>query len=74
MHAYTGRKLCWGIVLGTVIVLLLICISARCVRYGTTPVSSGPVVYLNFDEGSGNLALDASGRWKRDYPWRRIPG
>ena len=27
----------------------------------TAPVSSGPVVYLNFNEGSSNLALDASG-------------
>ncbi len=61
MHAYAGRKLCWGIVLGTVAVLLLLCISAAAASSGTAPVSSGPVVYLNFDEGSGNLALDASG-------------
>ncbi|MFZ2073029.1 MAG: LamG domain-containing protein [Methanoregula sp.] len=60
MHANAGRKLCWGMVLGTVVVLLL-CISAAAASSGTAPVPSGPVVYLNFDEGSGNLALDASG-------------
>jgi len=60
MHTYTGHKLCRGIVWGTVFVLLL-CISAASAASDTVPVSSGPVVYLNFNEGSSNLALDASG-------------
>ncbi|MGA2161529.1 MAG: LamG domain-containing protein [Methanoregula sp.] len=60
MHTYTGRNLRWGIVWGAVFVMLL-CIPTAAAASGTAPVSSGPVVYLNFNEGSGNLALDASG-------------
>jgi len=60
MHTYTGRKLCQGIVWVMAVVVLL-CISAASAASGTTPVSSGPVVYLNFNEGGSNLAFDASG-------------
>ncbi len=60
MHTYTSGKICRGIFWGTVLVLVL-CISAVCAASDTASVSSGPVVYLNFNEGSSNLAFDASG-------------
>jgi len=41
--------------------MLLICTSLAAAASDTTPTSGGPVVYLNFNEGSSNLALDASG-------------
>src|SRR5208283_325339 len=50
------RGIVWGM-----IVMLLICTSLAAAASGTTPASGGPVVYLNFNEGSSNLALDASG-------------
>jgi len=59
MHTYAGRKHCWEIILGIVFVVLLSTSAAA--ASGTTPVSDGPAVYLNFNEGSGTLALDASG-------------
>jgi hypothetical protein len=60
MHTNADYKPCQSIIWGTVFVLLL-CISVASAASDTTPVSSGPVVYLNFNEGSGNLAFDASG-------------
>ncbi|MDD1703066.1 MAG: LamG domain-containing protein [Methanoregula sp.] len=53
MHMVAGWKLCAGIF------LLLLVATAGAASDGAT--GSGPVVYLNFNEGSGNLALDASG-------------
>ena len=41
--------------------VLLISIPAVATASGTAPVTSGPAVYLNFNEGSGSSALDASG-------------
>ncbi|MGB8220296.1 MAG: LamG domain-containing protein [Methanoregula sp.] len=41
--------------------VLLISIPAVATASGTAPVTSGPAVYLNFNEGSGSAALDASG-------------
>ncbi len=60
MHMYAGRKHCWKIVLGIVFVVLL-STSAAAAAPDIPPASGGPVVYLNFNEGSGTLALDASG-------------
>jgi hypothetical protein len=59
MHRNTGGKIVWGIIWGIAIGLLLSTSIAAAVS-GTTPSSGGPSVYLNFNEGSGNLALDAS--------------
>ena len=50
------RKIVWGMVF-----VLLISITAVAATSGTAPVTSGPAVYLNFNEGSGSSALDASG-------------
>jgi hypothetical protein len=58
MPENTGHHLFRGIVWGIIIVLLL-CIPLAAAASDTTP--GGPAVYLNFDEGSGNIALDASG-------------
>ncbi|MFZ0004783.1 MAG: LamG domain-containing protein [Methanoregula sp.] len=60
MRRNTGGNLVWGIVFGIAIGLLM-STSFAAAATGTTPASGGPVVYLNFNEGSGNLALDASG-------------
>ena len=60
MHMYAGRKHCWKIVLGIVFVVLL-STSAAAAAPDIPPASGGLVVYLNFNEGSGTLALDASG-------------
>ena len=60
MPTTTCRTRFRGIVWGT-IVMLLICTSLAAAASDTTPTSGGPVVYLNFNEGSSNLALDASG-------------
>lgn len=54
MHVLTGWKLCAGIC------LVLLIATAGAASDGSTG-SSGPVVYLNFNEGSGSNALDASG-------------
>jgi hypothetical protein len=60
MHTCTGRKHCW-MILGGLVVALLLCIAGAGAASGTAPASGGPAVYLNFNEGSGTLALDASG-------------
>jgi hypothetical protein len=41
--------------------MLLLCIPLAAAASGPAPAAGGPVVYLNFDEGGSNLALDASG-------------
>ena len=60
MHTHAGRSpfevIVWGIV-----VVLLVSIPAVAAASGTVPVASGPAVYLNFNEGIGSTALDASG-------------
>jgi len=60
MQTCAGRKLCWGII-GGLVVALLLCIAGAGAASGTVPASDSPAVYLNFNEGSGTLALDASG-------------
>ncbi|MFA5330969.1 MAG: LamG domain-containing protein [Methanoregula sp.] len=54
MHVLTGGKMCAGI-------CLVFLIAAAGAASDGSAGSSGPVVYLNFNEGSGSLALDASG-------------
>ncbi len=54
---HTGRDLFWGI-----IIVLLLGTSYATAASGTTSTQSGPVVYLTFNEGSGNLAFDTSGQ------------
>jgi hypothetical protein len=46
-------------ILGGLVIALLLCITGAGAASG--PVSGSPAVYLNFNEGSGNTALDASG-------------
>jgi hypothetical protein len=60
MHTYAGRQYCWRIIGGLVFALLL-CIAGAGAASGTVPASGAPSVYLNFNEGSGSTALDASG-------------
>ena len=63
MHTCAGRKHYW-MILGGLVVALLLCISGAGAASGTAPASDSPAVYLNFNEGSGTLALDASGHGK----------
>lgn len=60
MHRNTGGNLVWAIIIGIAIGLLLNTSFATAAS-GTTPATGGPAVYLNFNEGSSNLALDSSG-------------
>ena len=58
---------------GTCCLALLILVSGVLAITDTTSVSIDPVVYLNFNEGSGIYALDASGRWKHRHDIWRYP-
>jgi len=60
MRTYAGRKFCWGRIWGILFGVLL-CTSAVLAASGTTSDPTKPAVYLNFNEGGSNIALDASG-------------
>ena len=60
MHTHAGRSP-FGVIVWGIVVVLLVSIPAVAAASGTVPVTSGPAVYLNFNEGIGSTALDASG-------------